>query len=609
MAFVRLILLLGICVTGFVTIECQDCSNAAGYCYYIYTYYYLDCYINNNETQYIKALLQNCASDSVSFYSIYVYKNYYSNEYGYLLVDIALPSNIQRLYIYNYQDQDHIRLTTSSQNTGLTRIYTYYNTYIELESNDFFTHFTGLRTIDMNYVLSREPPSFTNLVSLTYLEMRLVGPVTHALGDGIVSGLSNMVRLYLPNSYFNGITKGAFRDMNKLTNLNIGYNKLAYIEDGALSELSSLVYLYLDQNELISVSNNLFEGLTDLTYLDLDNNPGFPLNALIQAQSVVYLFLRYNGYHTLDSYVFQQLHSLKYLYLSDPFICDCKLQWTSLVNQYQLYIQYAVCSETSEHFPRSTSITTQSLYTNCSQTESFQCFSKSITCPSYQVCHNTENSYFCGCAIGYSVQGLGQCLDTNECDGTTNCQHTCENTDGSFYCTCNEGYELASDGYSCDDVNECLDLNGGCEFGCLNNIGSYLCQCRYGIELINKTHCDSEIQCNVVQSIENEDNRFSCAGNYNLTITNFTCENIPQTTEATTSSIAPTTATTTTATTRAITTIASTSFSTTMEPSTTSDCPIGYLQRYSGECVDENECDYNNSCQHHFTVIVMKDTK
>ena len=70
------------------------------------------------------------------------------------------------------QDQDHIRLTTSSQNTGLTRIYTYYNTYIELESNDFFTHFTGLRTIDMNYVLSREPPSFTNLVSLTYLEMR-----------------------------------------------------------------------------------------------------------------------------------------------------------------------------------------------------------------------------------------------------------------------------------------------------------------------------------------------------------------------------------------------------------------------------------------------------
>ena len=136
MALVRLILLLGICVTGYVTIECPDCSNAAGYCSY-YTSY-LGCYINNNDTQNIKALLENC---SVSFYYIRVYKNYESNEYGYLLVDIELPSNIQTLHIANVRDQDHIRLTTSSQNTGLTRIST--TAYIELESNDFFTHFTG----------------------------------------------------------------------------------------------------------------------------------------------------------------------------------------------------------------------------------------------------------------------------------------------------------------------------------------------------------------------------------------------------------------------------------------------------------------------------------
>ena len=154
------------------------------------------------------------------------------------------------------------------------------------------------------------------------------------------------------------------------------------------------------------------------------------------------------------------------------------------------------------------------------------------------------------------------------------------NTDGSSHCTCNEGYELASDGYSCDDVNECLDLNGGCEFGCLNNIGSYQCQCHYGLELINKTHCDTEIQCNVLQSIENEHDRFSCAGNYNLTIINYTCENIPQTSVATTSSS-----------TIGLTTSA-------VKPSPSSDCPIGYLQRYSGECVDEDECDYNNSCQY-----------
>ena len=451
-------------------------------------------------------------------------KRYVSNEYGNLLIDIELPSNIQSLRISNNQDQDHIRLTTSSQNTALMSIYTY--SYIELESNDFFTYFTGLQEIYMNYVLSREPPSFINLNSLTYLKVYLVGPVTHVLDDGIVSGLTNLVTLILYNSYFIGIAKGAFRSMNSLKYLNLAYNELTYIEDGALSELSSLRRFYLDDNELVFLSDNAFEGLTDLTILELDNNQGFPLNSLIQAHSVISLYLRYNGYHTLDPYVFQQMDSLKYLYLSDPFVCDCKLQWTSLVEQYQVYIRNPVCSEISDHFSRSTSITTQSLYTNCSQTESFQCFNKSITCPNSQVCHNTKTGYFCGCPRGYSLHSSGECKDVNECDEATECQHTCVNTDGSFYCTCNEGYELASDGYSCDDVNECLHLNGGCEFGCLNNIGSYQCQCPYGLELINKTHCDTEIQCNVVQYIENENYRYSCDGGYNLTITNFTlCHN------------------------------------------------------------------------------------
>ena len=165
-------------------------------------------------------------------------------------------------------------------------------------------------------------------------------------------------------------------------------------------------------------------------------------------------------------------------------------------------------------------------------------------------------------------------MDEDECDYNNSCQYSCVNTEGSYYCDCNEGYKLTDDGYSCDDVNECLRLNGGCEFGCRNNIGSYQCQCHYGLELINKTHCDTEIMCIVVQNIENEDYRFSCHGDYNLTITNFTCDNVLLTSVTTTPST---------------TIIASTP---------PNDCPIGYLQRYSGECVDEDECDYNNSCQY-----------
>ena len=303
MTLVRLILLLGIFVTGFVTIECVDCSNEAGYCGLSTSS--LTCFIATNDTLSVKALLRDCSSNSSSFTRITVYKNYVSSEYGNLLIDIELPTNIQYFEVHNGRDQDHIRLTTSNQNTALTKIYS--GSYIELESNTFFTHFTGLQDIQMSYVLSREPPSFTNLHSLTYLRAYLVGPVIHGLDEGIVSGLTNLVKLYLSNSYFNGINKGAFRNLNMLTYLYLGYNEISYIEDGALTDLSSLERLYLYNNEIQNVSDNVFEGLTKLTILYLDNSPGFPLSALIQAKSISNIRpvcvstdgLPYNGYQTI----------------------------------------------------------------------------------------------------------------------------------------------------------------------------------------------------------------------------------------------------------------------------------------------------------------------
>ena len=280
MSLVRLILLLGICVTGFVIIECVDCSKEAGYCDFSTSS--LNCYITDNDTESIKALLRDCSSNSSSLVHLDIYKNYVSIEYGNLLIDIELPTNIHYLSIDNTQDQDHIRLTTFSQNTGVTKIYT--SSYIELESNNFFTHFTALQSIELSYVLSSEPPSFTHLLSLTLLRIYLVGPVTHALDEGIVSGLTNLVTLSLYNSYFNGITEGAFRNLNKLTRLYLAYNELTYIEDGAFRDLYSLKRLYLHNNQLKIVSDNVFEGLTDLTYLYLNKNPEFPLTALTQAK-------------------------------------------------------------------------------------------------------------------------------------------------------------------------------------------------------------------------------------------------------------------------------------------------------------------------------------
>ncbi|KAI6647639.1 Fibrillin-3-like [Oopsacas minuta] len=505
----------------YAVVEAVDCSTGAGYCNYYSNY--LRCYITNNETQGIKSLLSYCSGQSTGFVTIYVYKNYLSTVYGNLIIDIELASNIQFLYIYYSRDQDNIRLTTSSQNTGLTRIYSNY--HIQLESGNFFNYFTGLKSIYTSYCITKETPSFTNLQYLTYLFARIIGSSTRTFDNTIVRGLSNLVVLSFYNSDFNGITTGSLDGLNSLTFLSFQNNKLSSIEDGTFDELPSLLTLHLQNNGLRITSNNVFEGLNELTEMRLDGNPGFPIEALIHTRSLRYVNLQYNEYHTLEPYVFQQMKSPSsiHIYLNDPFICDCRLQWTSIVSQYGVYIYYGLCSEPNIFSQKS--ITNTQLYSNCSQTESYQCFNKSITCPSNQVCHNTQDGYFCNCPRGYSLHNSGECRDFDECDEETECEHTCDNTQGSYHCGCEEGYELATNGYDCEDVNECQEWNGGCEFGCSNSIGSYQCYCEYGHKLYNETQCEESIECELMGDSYNTSlgSSFTCKGGFNISIFNLSC--------------------------------------------------------------------------------------
>ncbi|XP_065672730.1 fibrillin-1 isoform X7 [Hydra vulgaris] len=104
------------------------------------------------------------------------------------------------------------------------------------------------------------------------------------------------------------------------------------------------------------------------------------------------------------------------------------------------------------------------------------------------VCTNSNGSYYCSCATGWT---LGQddisCIDINECIQTNPpCSWSnavCVNTNGSFFCSCKVGWTLGQNNASCVDVNECASSSPPCSLVngvCNNTYGSYFCSCKKG---------------------------------------------------------------------------------------------------------------------------------
>ena len=468
--FVKLTIFATVCMLCYIGIESNICSRDAGYCVGNGTR--IKCNIYNNASYQIHVLLRDCVKWDNQQDSIWIFKEYVIEvvEEDFTIELDLLPSNIKSLIIASTKDDDKIFIEASTYNYALTRITSGY--HVQMDSR-FFDYYSNLHCIDIKYIHTPEPPSFTNLRSLTFLRASIIGSetTTHIFDASVVSGLSNLKILILSNSYYHGITNGAFRNMNELTYLNFDSNHLEFIEDGAFSNLTSLKRLYLSNNMMLSnISHKVFQGLTGLTYVYLDNIPGFPIKAFKHTRSLVEIYLRNNGYQTLDSHAFQQMDSLSMLYLDDPFVCNCSLQWTSRVEKYQLQIRDATCADPPSYFKKS--INTGLIYTMCER-ETYLCFNKSISCPDNKTCYNNGTSYVCNCAIGFELNATGECNDINECNGNHGCDHTCVNTLGSFDCECRHGYQLKRN--SCEDENECLIENGGCPIVCSNTIGSFEC--------------------------------------------------------------------------------------------------------------------------------------
>ncbi|XP_044306777.1 fibulin-1 isoform X2 [Varanus komodoensis] len=140
----------------------------------------------------------------------------------------------------------------------------------------------------------------------------------------------------------------------------------------------------------------------------------------------------------------------------------------------------------------------------------------------------------------------------DRCRGGGPCTQQCRNTGSSFLCSCFMGYQLKSDGFTCEDINECIISPNSCGIGqiCINTLGSFRCQrgtsCGTGYELTEKNLCKDIDECET--------------GTHNC-LPDFICQNTPGSFRC--------------------------------RPK--QHCKSGFIQDALGNCIDVNECLSTNS--------------
>ena len=282
-------------------------------------------------------------------------------------------------------------------------------------------HVSGLSQLKVLWIyptpyMNATDQSFSGLTALTLLYTENLNIPNH------ITTLSPLVRLKGLYIHSSELTDVSFLTQTPslygLTILELGYNLITPIPAGIFSNYANLVHLYLYENSLIQLESEIFRGLSNLELLYLDFNPiqNISLTAFKGLESLRELSLQDTSLTSLSSRMFEYLPSLVYIWLrSTPLHCNCSLQWIPKVHHsFNLYLFNAVCVSPSEH--RDKLATDPSIYTECIQDLSYQCFNRSVSCPTGSYCQDTLDTYTCVCEQeGYSfIRNLNKCVSRED---------------------------------------------------------------------------------------------------------------------------------------------------------------------------------------------------
>ena len=291
-------------------------------------------------------------------------------------------------------------------------------------------------------IMSNEPRIRSGHISgLSNLQYLVIYPFNRGkLANNALTGLTALTRMYLSNivisDYVN--TLSPLVRLKGLTIHNCGVSDISFLKQTPV--LFGVTYISFISNEIESFPADTFYNYTQLERLDMGNNSISKINrfysksinllilyrnqithvsddAFRDTPLLTHIDLNNNAITRLSSRTFEHLHQIKYIYILDnPLHCDCNLKWLYNVTQeygIQFYntVYTPLCATPPQH--EGISALDSTLYTNCTEEQSYHCFNRTISCPEGSYCQDTRDSYKCVCegnGVGFSMT-LNQCVD------------------------------------------------------------------------------------------------------------------------------------------------------------------------------------------------------
>ena len=244
--------------------------------------------------------------------------NLSSNKLAYLPADVFQYMEVRRIYL----SSNGIRTINENAFRGLEESLDYLN----LENNYF----------------NEIPSAITHLKRISYLylannEIKNIG------NDSFLEFSERLKALSLQTNHLDSVPVSALSNCFNLLHLNLGYNKISYVEPGSFYWAENLEILLLRNNFLSKLKAETFKGATKLKELSLSFNhlmeleddtflgihenleilelsfafatDVFPQRALRPLVNLMWLVLDNNNFQTIDPTAFYSLQLLRYINL------------------------------------------------------------------------------------------------------------------------------------------------------------------------------------------------------------------------------------------------------------------------------------------------------